>query len=39
LRWNDLTEAMKLDTYTGNALFDEFWFYWQEDAMAGAEGY
>jgi hypothetical protein len=28
LRWADLKNAMDLTKSTGNALFDEFWFYW-----------
>jgi hypothetical protein len=35
LRWTDLKNAMGLTKCTGNALFDEFWFYWEKDASAG----
>jgi hypothetical protein len=41
LRWNDLKNAMGLTKCTGNALFDEFWFYWEKDASSeifGNEG-
>jgi hypothetical protein len=38
LRWTDLKNAMCLTKYTGNALFDEFWFYWEKDALSGTSG-
>jgi hypothetical protein len=34
LRWTDLKNAMALKEATGNALFDEFWFYWEKDASS-----
>jgi hypothetical protein len=37
LRWSDLKKAMGLTKHTGNALFDEFWFYWEEDVLSGTE--
>jgi hypothetical protein len=38
LRWTDLKNIMGLTKCTGNALFDEFWFYWEKDVSSGTPG-